>query len=39
MGKSLNGNILKNYNGCFSFVKQKVLHDFEDNYFKTQILK
>lgn len=29
MGKSPNGNILKNYNSCSSFVKQKVLHDFD----------
>lgn len=29
MGKSLNGNILKNYNACSSFVKQKVSHDFD----------
>ena len=29
MGKSLNENILKNYNGCSSFVTQKVSHDFD----------
>lgn len=28
MDKSLIGNILKNYNDCSSFVKQKVSHYF-----------